>query len=205
MDKYYITLGKLSCVCGSVRISNYQNHITKIVTFSASLLLRIQWYLFKDGFSKAHQLNYTVQGGNVSFVSDVTWLHNRHYPVIWMYSLTCIQPGGGDDHADQRKALRTQSICSRSMVRRFFMAFSYHENTLLPGWMCPKSCVDVAMDTAHCYIADQEIIYLVCIAVCYAFSIWLLTAIQDIFCVAVFLHRIVQNLVWNICLLTEFC
>ena len=33
-----------------------------------------------------------------------------------MYSLTCIQPGGGDDHADQRKALRTQSICSRSMV-----------------------------------------------------------------------------------------
>ena len=33
-----------------------------------------------------------------------------------MYSLTCIQPGGGDDHADQRKALRTQSMCSRSMV-----------------------------------------------------------------------------------------
>ena len=27
---------------------------------------------------------------------------------------------------------------------------------------------------------------------------------QDIFCVAVFLHRSVQNLVWNICLLTEF-
>ena len=31
-----------------------------------------------------------------------------------------------------------------------------------------------------------------------------MTAIQDIFCVAVFLHRSVQNLVWNICLLTEF-
>ena len=29
-------------------------------------------------------------------------------------------------------------------------------------------------------------------------------AIQDVFCVAVFLHRSVQNLVWNICLLTEF-
>ena len=116
MDKYYITLGKLSCVCGSVRISNFQNHITKIVMFSASLLLSIRWYLFKDGFSKAHQLNYTVQGGNVSFVSDVAWLHNRHYPVVWMYSLICIQPGGGDDHADQRKALRTQSICSRSML-----------------------------------------------------------------------------------------
>ena len=107
---------KLSCVCGSVRISNFLNHITKMVTFSASLLLSIRWYLFKDGFSKAHQLNYTVQGGNVSFVSDVAWLHNRHYPVVWMYSLTCIQPGGDDDHADQRKALRTQSICSRSMV-----------------------------------------------------------------------------------------
>ena len=32
-----------------------------------------------------------------------------------------------------------------------------------------------------------------------------MTAIQDIFCVAVFLHRSVQNqIVWNICLLTEF-
>ena len=31
-----------------------------------------------------------------------------------------------------------------------------------------------------------------------------MTAIEDIFCVAVFLHRSVQNLVWNICLLTEF-
>ena len=30
-----------------------------------------------------------------------------------------------------------------------------------------------------------------------------MTAIQDIFCVAGFLHRSVQNLVWNICLLTE--
>ena len=31
-----------------------------------------------------------------------------------------------------------------------------------------------------------------------------MTAIQDIFCGAVFLHRSVPNLVWNICLLTEF-
>ena len=54
-----------------------------------------------------------------SFVSDVAWLHNRHYPVVWMYSLTCIQPGGGDDHADQRKALHTQSICSRSHGQTF--------------------------------------------------------------------------------------
>ena len=30
-----------------------------------------------------------------------------------------------------------------------------------------------------------------------------MTAIQDIFCVAVFLHRSVQNVVWNVCLLTE--
>ena len=33
--------------------------------------------------------------------------------------------------------------------------------------------------------------------------IFYMTSIQDIFCVAVFLHRSVQNLVWNICLLTE--
>ena len=30
-----------------------------------------------------------------------------------------------------------------------------------------------------------------------------MTAIQDMFCVAGFLHRSVQNLVWNICLWTE--
>ena len=72
MDKYYSMLGKLSCVCISVQISNFHIHITKTVTFSASLLLGIQWYLFKDGFSKAHQPNCTVKGGNVSFVSDVT-------------------------------------------------------------------------------------------------------------------------------------
>ena len=133
VDKYQHYIGKLSCVCGSVRISNF-NHITKIVTFSASLLLSIRWYLFKDGFSKAHQLNYTVQGGNVSFVSDVAWLHNRHYPVIWMYSLTCIQPGGGDDHADQRKALRTQSICSRSMVQLTFTCTCANCNSELAFW-----------------------------------------------------------------------
>ena len=34
--------------------------------------------------------------------------------------------------------------------------------------------------------------------------IFFMTAIQDIFCIAVFLHRSVQNLAWNICLLTEF-
>ena len=142
MDKYYITLGKLSCVCGSVRISNFQNHITKIVTFSASLLLSIRWYLFKDGFSKAHQLNYTVQGGNVSFVSDVAWLHNRHYPVVWMYSLTCIQPGGGDDHADQRKALRTQSICSRSMVCLTSLLLS---SPFFECWTFYKKAVDTIL------------------------------------------------------------
>ena len=31
-----------------------------------------------------------------------------------------------------------------------------------------------------------------------------MTAIQDIFCVADFLHRSIQNLVWKICLMTEF-
>ena len=41
------------------------------------------------------------------------------------------------------------------------------------------------------------------IAICYAFFFYM-TAIQDIFCIAVFLHRSVQNLAWNICLLTEF-
>ena len=65
VDKYYILLGKLSCVCGSSQISNFQINITKTVTFSASLLLGIRWYLFKDGFPKAHQPIYTVKGGNV--------------------------------------------------------------------------------------------------------------------------------------------
>ena len=89
MDNYYIMLGKLSCVCGSVRISNFHIHITKTVTFSASLLLGIRWYLFKDGFSKAHQSNYTVKGGNVSFVSDVTNLHD--YIIVIIQSFGCSQ------------------------------------------------------------------------------------------------------------------
>ena len=49
--------------------------------------------------------------------------------------------------------------------------------------------------------AVQGIIYLVSHS--NLLCIFYMTAIQDIFCVAVFLHRSVQNLVWNICLLTE--
>ena len=45
------------CANPGVQISTFHIHITKTVTFSASLLLAIRWYLFKDGFSKAHQLH----------------------------------------------------------------------------------------------------------------------------------------------------
>ena len=72
VDKYYIMLGKLSCVCGSVQISNFLIHITKTVTFSASLLLGIRWYLFKDGFSKAHQQIYIIKTCSDCFCESVS-------------------------------------------------------------------------------------------------------------------------------------
>ena len=85
--------------------------------FSASLLLGIRWYLFKDGFSKAHQPNYTVKGE--MFLLSVV-LHDYIIIIIqsWMYSLICTQPGGGDDpEIKEIKALvYMQSMCSRSMI-----------------------------------------------------------------------------------------
>ena len=122
VDKYYIMLGKLSCVCGSVRISYFQIHITKTVTFSVShapRLLVIWWYLFKDGFSKAHQPNYTIKGK--MFILSVT-LHDYITAIIqsfnWMYSLICTQSGGGDDHQiKERLSYNTVHVYIRSIVK----------------------------------------------------------------------------------------
>ena len=97
VHKYYIRLGYLHCLCESVQISNFQINITKIVTFSASQVLVIRWYLFNlHGFSKAHQPNYAVKGE--MFPLPVT-LQDYIIVIIqsfWMYSLICTQPG--DDH-----------------------------------------------------------------------------------------------------------
>ena len=71
MDKYYIMLGKLSCVCGSVQVSNFQIHITKTNDFSFAApghsVVFIQRQIFKGTPAKLYR-----KGGNVSFVSDVT-------------------------------------------------------------------------------------------------------------------------------------
>ena len=105
MDHY---VGQTSCVCGSVRISNFHIHITKTVAFSAAApghsVVFIQRQLFK-----AHQPNYTVKGGNVSSVTLHDYIIVISRDIKYAYSQV-------EDHHDQRKKDRRQSICSRSML-----------------------------------------------------------------------------------------
>ena len=62
-------------------------------------------------------------------------------------------------------------------------------------------CIHLCYKSVCFIIGRREYFFWYRIAICYA--LFYMTAIQDMFCVAVFLHRSVQNLVWNICLLTE--
>ena len=59
VDKYYIMLGKLSCVCGSVRISNFHIHITKTNIFSFAApghsVVFIQRRIFKGTSAKLYR------------------------------------------------------------------------------------------------------------------------------------------------------
>ena len=127
MDKYHIMLGQLSCVCGSVRISNFQIYIRKTNVFSFAApghsVVFIQRWIFKGTSAKLYRKG---GGGGGMFLLSVT-LHD--YIIVIIQSFGCSHYYASGQVAvtiiRSKKGSRTQSMCSRSMVPYTCIAMLY--------------------------------------------------------------------------------